>query len=346
LCYNIGTAITPQKFSCKYNLLLRSRYFFTALKRTGIEKRKEMQTVFIGEYIKQRRKALNLTQEQLCDGICDPATISRIETGYQAPSRSRLNALLQRLGLPDDRYYAISTKNELEIEALKKEIVACSVTERAEEGIAKIAQLEKIVEESDTLTRQFILRSKIVLWRLTNHCSSEDQLELLVQAIRLTVPNFDVEHIDGFLYTFDEIKLVNQIAGIYSDSGQSEKALDIYRQLLFYIRRHYQEELIGNGSLSMVVHNYARELGLAKRYEESIRAAEEGRKLCIQYGHYQFLPGFLAIMGECYHFIGQNDKSAESYLQAYYLYKALDKFSALETVRREAKEYLNLEFTY
>ena len=31
-----------------------------------------MKNVFLGEYIKQRRLDLGLTQEQLCDGICEP----------------------------------------------------------------------------------------------------------------------------------------------------------------------------------------------------------------------------------------------------------------------------------
>jgi len=76
-----------------------------------------MKNVFLGEYIKQRRLDLGLTQEQLCDGICEPMTLSRLENGKQTPSRNRINALLQRLGLPDDRYFALLSKNELEMYA-------------------------------------------------------------------------------------------------------------------------------------------------------------------------------------------------------------------------------------
>ncbi len=93
-----------------------------------------MKNVFLGEYIKQRRLDLGLTQEQLCDGICEPVTLSRLENGKQTPSRNRINALLQRLGLPDDRYFALLSKNELEMEALQKEIVACNVTEKVPDG--------------------------------------------------------------------------------------------------------------------------------------------------------------------------------------------------------------------
>ena len=68
-----------------------------------------MREVFLGEYMKQRRLELGLTQEELCEGICEPITISRMENGRQTPSRNRINALLQRLGLPDDRYFATTS---------------------------------------------------------------------------------------------------------------------------------------------------------------------------------------------------------------------------------------------
>ena len=93
-----------------------------------------MQNYKLGEYIRQRRLDLGLTQEQVCAGICESVTLSRVENGKQTPSRNRINAILQRLGLPDDRYYALVTPEELEIEALKKEIVACNALKRVEDG--------------------------------------------------------------------------------------------------------------------------------------------------------------------------------------------------------------------
>ena len=72
------------------------------------------------------------------------------ENGRQTPSRTRINAILQRLGLPDDRYYALVTPEELEIEALKKEIVACNALKHVNEGFDKISQLEKIVKPDYT----------------------------------------------------------------------------------------------------------------------------------------------------------------------------------------------------
>lgn len=289
-----------------------------------------MKNVFLGEYVKQRRLDLGLTQEQLCYGICEPMTLSRLENGKQTPSRNRINALLQRLGLPDDRYFALLSKNELEMEALQKEIVACNATEKVPEGFEKLAQ--------------FALRSRVLLGRLDGRYTPLEQIDLLMQAIQPTVPRFDLESIESFLYTRDEITIINQIGLAYSDAGQNKKAAEIYYQLLKYVRKHFKETITSIGVLPLVLYNYARVLDLCGRYEEGAALAKEGREACIQYGHYQVLPRCLEIEAECRHFMGDDEISKELYYQSYYLCKVIGYQIGLEVVKKEAKEYLNIDF--
>ena len=301
-----------------------------------------MQNFFLGDYIKQKRLDLGLTQEQLCDGICEPMTLSRLENGKQTPSRNRINALLQRMGLPDDRYFALLSKNELEMEALQKEIVACNVTEQVAEGFEKLAQFEALVAPDDQIAQQFILSSKVLLGRLDGRYMPREQIDMLMQAIRLTVPRFDLENIESFLYTKDEITIINQIGLAYSDDGQNKKAAEIYYQLLRYVRKHFKETITLIGALPLVLYNYARVLDLCGRYEEGAELAQECRKACIQYGHYQELPRCLEIEAECRHFMGDEEISKELYYQSYYLCKVVEYQVGLEIVKKEAKEYLNL----
>lgn len=301
-----------------------------------------MQNFFLGDYIKQKRLDLGLTQEQLCDGICEPMTLSRLENGKQTPGRNRINALLQRLSLPDDRYFALLSKNELEMEALQKEIVACNVTERVAEGFEKLAQFEALAAPDDQIAQQFILSSKVLLGRLDGRYMPREQIDMLMQAIRLTVPRFDLENIESFLYTKDEITIINQIGLAYSDDGQNKKAAEIYYQLLRYVRKHFKETITLIGALPLVLYNYARVLDLCGRYEEGAELAQECRKACIQYGHYQELPRCLEIEAECRHFMGDEEISKELYYQSYYLCKVVEYQVGLEIVKKEAKEYLNL----
>ena len=78
-----------------------------------------MYEILLGEYIKQERIKQGVTQEKLCEGICESITVSRMENGKQMPAYHRIRAFLQRLGLPDDRYFALLSKNELAIKTLE-----------------------------------------------------------------------------------------------------------------------------------------------------------------------------------------------------------------------------------
>lgn len=163
-----------------------------------------MKEVYIGSIIRKRRQELGLTQEQLCRGICETVTLSRIENGKQTPSRSKLNALLQRLGMPGERYYALLSEQEMKISNLQTEIVSCNVLGQREQGLKKLDELEQMMEADDHLTRQFVLRCRALLGRwedgkLVPYSFREKQM-LLFRAISLTVPHFCVQDISGNLY--------------------------------------------------------------------------------------------------------------------------------------------------
>jgi transcriptional regulator with XRE-family HTH domain len=304
----------------------------------------KMRQVLIGEYIRTRRQELGLTQEQLSEGICDCVTISRIETGKQIPSKSRVNAIMQRLGLSDDKYFALMSKNEMEIEALHNEIVSCNIHNDTERGIEKIAELEAIVEEDDHIVKQFILRSKALLGTSEGTFSFDEKLSMLMEAIRLTAPKFDIDTIEDGLYSLEEIKTISNIAKVYAENGDCERAVKIHSQLLNYVKKHYSNVLESGGYLPFVAHNYSVDLANCKRYEEALEIADLGWQSCTKYGHYQCLPGLIAVKAECYYFMGEYEKSKDLYLQAYYLYKAIGNEKSLEVIKNEAKERLNMEF--
>lgn len=304
----------------------------------------------IGEVIRQRRMELGLTQEELCEGIYEPPTMSRIETGRQTPSRTKLNILLQRLGLPDDRYYALLSDNETKIADLQKEIVSCNVLGKQEKGLEMIKELEEITDPQDTTIQQFILRSKVILGKPENGeikpYSFEQKLEMLFRAIHLTAPSFNIEEIDQGLYGLDEVKVINQIAGVFSDAGQNKKAIDIYYQLLKYIKKHFQNILQSGGLLPLVCYNYARELDLVKRYEDALEIAQLGWQSCVQYGQYRNLPVIIALMAECYHFLNDDNKSIEYYRQAYYIHKAIGNEKSIGVIMSETKKYFGNDFSF
>lgn len=309
-----------------------------------------MEKYFIGEIIRQKRTELGLKQCQLCEGICEPTTMSRIESGKQMPGLNTLKNLLQRLGLSDERYYALVSKNEMQIADLQTEIVSANVFKDSQRGLPKIAELEELADPDDHLLHQFILRSKASLGKREDGqivaYSLDEKLDMLFKAIRLTVPNFDIDTIEEGLYSIDEVKVINQIATVYSDLEQHEKVISIYDQLLQYIKKHFQNILQSGGLLPLVAFNYARELVLVEHYEQAIEIGQLGWQSCTQYGQYRTLPSTIAIIAECYHFLGQDEKSKKYYKQAFYLFEAINNKRGIEVITSEAKKYFGEDFSF
>ena len=58
----------------------------------------------VGEVIRRTRESLGMTQEELCEGICDVVTLSRIENGRNTPSRANFELLMERMGRSGKKY--------------------------------------------------------------------------------------------------------------------------------------------------------------------------------------------------------------------------------------------------
>ena len=315
-----------------------------------------MEQIFLGDVIKRRRLELNLTQEQLCQGICEPITVSRLENGKHTPSYHRINALLERLDLPADRYYALLNKNESDIEALRKRIVACNLRFEHSLGDEKVQartealqvhkELEAIIDKDDMANRQLILRSRVIIGKEDGPYSFEEQRALLLEAIHLTCPSFDLNDINRGLYTTNEIKIISQLAKVNYHREDYLAATEIWGQLYKYIHKHFQSMPPTHAHLNMILFNYATALYKINQYQKALGIAEEGRGICLDYGHYACLPGMLEVMADCHRCLGDSEKSKELYYQAYYLCKAVGKVRNAEITRQEIKEYFGLEPEY
>lgn len=81
-------------------------------------------------------------------------------------------------------------------------------------------------------------------------------------------------------------------------------------------------------------------------YSRSLKMPREHcpGEACLKYGHYQYLPHCLEIQAECAHFMGDDKKSADLYRKCYYLCQVIEYQEGLEITKKEAKEYLGMEF--
>ena len=161
---------------------------------------------------------------------------------------------------------------------------------------------------------------------------------MLLEALQISCPGIDPEHLQGHLLGEEEGKLLNQIAITYSESGERRRAIEIYRQLMDYIQTHQVGTETGAALLPLVAYNYSRLLGRERRYEECIEVAEIGRQCCVMYNKCKMLGGLLHNIAYSLHKLGEDDKSKEILIQAYYVHKAMERSSSCEAVKKYAEE--------
>ncbi len=311
-----------------------------------------MEKIPVGQLVRNRREAIGWSQERLSEGICSVSTLSRIENGERMPSERVFQALMERLGLEDVRVMVPQSPYDWDTENLWAEARASVIHfNRAaevekpalrEEALACFRELEKAVEQDDLMIRQQIMGDKLALGREDGPYPTEEKVALLLKAIQLTIPKFDLRRIGEFRYTMAETDLINQIGVAYTKGGEWESALSIYRQLYTYLKENTPPTARYAGQRAMVATNYARGLNVCERYQRSIDVAEEGRQFCVKYGRYQFLPQLLAIQANCCAHLGDKEASQTFYDRAAFLYREYGDTRNFDNLKQDAMDTLGI----
>lgn len=307
-----------------------------------------MNRFMIGEYIRTQREAKGINQDDLCRGICNRSTLSRIERGRQEPSYYTLKVLLQRLGIPEERFQILMGPQEFEIEELQQEIVADNVKHDFSSALKKIERLETLFQaEQQPVLQQFVLRVRALAGyeKDGQHFDYDysTQREMLTHALELTCAGINLKNMGRFLLGEDEAKIINQIAITYSEEGNRRQAIEIYRQLIRYVQSHFAGCEIGQIMLPLTAYNYSKILGLEHKYKEAIEVAELGRQCCVKYNKCRMLGGLLLNIACCLHEMGEDERSWELLIDSYYVNKAMERTKSCETVKQYAKENLRIE---
>lgn len=307
-----------------------------------------MNRFMIGEYIRKQREAKEINQDDLCRGICNRSTLSRIERGRQEPSYYTLKVLLQRLGIPEERFQILMGPQEFEIEELQQEIVADNVKHDFSSALKKIERLETLFQaEQQPVLQQFVLRVRALAGyeKDGQHFDYDysTQREMLTQALELTCAGINLKNMGRFLLGEDEAKIINQIAITYSEEGNRRQAIEIYRQLIRYVQRNFAGCEIGQIMLPLTAYNYSKILGIEHKYKEAIEVAELGRQCCVKYNKCRMLGGLLLNIACCLHEMGEDERSWELLVDSYYVSKAMEKERSCKVIQQYAKENLGKE---
>ena len=244
------------------------------------------------EVLKRTRQSLGLTQEMLCEGICSPQTISRIENGQQKPRKKTSRQLMERMGKEGSRMYAILPISDPKI---SKDIRNYDDAMRKEKYKAAQKILNIMEEEfwDTSACSQYLLYGKnTIRWKL-QQISPENGRELLWEALELTVPSPKQQEISWYPWMDHELLLLYGVADSYYDEGQTQEAISMLKDLYEGIWSGYRMPQAGQTIEYMILNKLMEIYGGLKGYENAIECAQKGIETCRQEQSSIYLVQFL-----------------------------------------------------
>ncbi len=298
----------------------------------------------IGTAIQYFRESYRITQGNLCKGLCSVATLSRIETGERDVDSLLLETLLERLGRMPNQFELILTDFDYMLYLKREEIKRQIEEQNCEKAHELLREYEKSAGSKGTPHRQFIMNSRAWL-NDAEGGAVEKTIELLMEAIVCTVPDFKTYNIKNYYLSNPEINIIIDMIQHMVLAGARDKAKDILNQVIEYLERQAVTE--ENNSVYTKVAVMASKLYMeegdmlraGKMCELGLEKSKGIRKM-------DYLGDLYIIKAKSMEALLEEDrgqkearmKCVKAYLQAYYVYDFCEEHSEAEKIREHLQE--------
>jgi len=215
---------------------------------------------------------------------------------------------------------------------------------KAEKMILDEKNLKLLSGDSD---KQFLLiaQTSIADFKKEN---SVTIIKTLLQAIKMTIKDFNEQEIEKYNMCFDEITLVNKLALEYTKVGEHERSLMILEKLKASMDMYYVDQEEKARTYIMVLYNLSKRYGDYKRFPEEIDLCEIAIKMCYKNNKLKLLPHVFTNYACALCETENKQKGAEYFAQAYVLFLAYNNTDYAKSVKEKAaKDYkIKINFMY
>ena len=189
----------------------------------------------IGNALLHYREKKNISQPQVCEGICSEMTISRMETGEREYDALISETLLSRVGKSTNRFEFVLNDEDYYLYRLRETIEENIKNGNLDEAKKNIAEYEEIMPDIHDLHCQFLMYQKALL--MQEEGKEQDEIvQCLYHAINLTRSDFK-EPTNGIrLYSTIEIKIIYELLQY---ENYSEEVL---HSVIRFVEKMYDEE--------------------------------------------------------------------------------------------------------
>ncbi|MBD5498784.1 MAG: helix-turn-helix transcriptional regulator [Lachnospiraceae bacterium] len=245
----------------------------------------------IGDVIRKRRKLLGLTQKQLCEGICEPRTLQRLESNKTRAQMAVVRQLLERLGLPFEFQRLEVISDNYEAVVLYREMCQASNAHESDRAEKLLQRLVPLISMQNIQNRQEVKRSEALNQLKQGKITLREYVEQMEKALGYTVASADMKNLQEGYLTCTEIGCIYNIA-TRVEEGEAWQ----YFKPLWEIYNRYEEENDVEANISMyllVMIGIASHLGNVGRYRESNRISDRAIKESLKSGRIYMLHNYI-----------------------------------------------------
>ena len=244
----------------------------------------------LGITIKELRIKKNISQSELCHGICSQSQISKIEKGVIYPSSILLYQLSERLGVDPNSIFALTQNKKLKYTENVKYVIRDCIRQHQYKELYEIVTREKYTNNFQTKEdKQFLIWHEAIAIYCVNN-STKVALTLLNNALKLTVTNID------FL-SEREIDILHTMAILHAENKEYKKSITILKRCL---NNFNKLDFPRDKEIKLkIIYNLAKNLSYTYQYEEAIKYIDKGIQLAINLNTFYLL-------GELYYGKGSN----------------------------------------
>ncbi|WP_240690453.1 helix-turn-helix domain-containing protein, partial [Bacillus cereus] len=227
----------------------------------------------------------NISQSELCHGICSQSQISKIEKGMIYPSSILLYQLSERLGIDPNNIFALTQNKRLKYVENVKYVIKDCLKQKQYKELYEIVKKEKNLNNFQTKDeKQFLIWHEAIAIFMVDK-SIKTALDFLNNALKLTLTNSD------FL-SEREIDIMQTMAIFYAENKEYEKSINILKRCLTNFNKL---DFPRDKEIKLkIIFNLAKILGHANQHEEAVKYNDMGIKLAINLNT-------LYLLGELYY---------------------------------------------
>lgn len=297
------------------------------------------------EMICRKRKIQGFTQEELSENICEPESLSRIETGKRTPSQKTYEAIAERLSLPEERYFSAIETDDFEVLDRRWELEKMSMQRNWKEVEAQLEWLMGKLDLSVAQNLQYVEEIRYILEKGRGEITVEKRFNRLINILAKTIldvpDNMDVKNWPSQFWkrilSEREMSILLKVADAIWDSGHKEEAILLLKNMLKYYEESQIKPEFHYRIVILILERLSTYYGCLDDWDKQLVYSDKGIQIVAECVNRKAMGFFVNNKANALEHKGKKEASLHCYKLAFYLSDLLKSSNAIVSRRSYEK---------